>query len=107
MERPPYAHRKPHIATGVDAEPRPSASGDIGRVAAASAPLRPSPTSMPAASPYLTNPLRIASPQYRRNTAAWSNSCLEQGMNSRCSGRLESDGLPRRRLEVKAMKYGF
>jgi len=70
------------MATGVAAIPSPRASGDMGLGAAASALLRPSLTSTPAANPYLTSSLRITPPQQRRDRLM-IHPCLEQGMNSR------------------------
>src|SRR3954447_12563696 len=59
MYRPPLRHVRPHMATGVDIGPRPRASGDIGLIAAASAPVRLSPINMAVASPYFSSSLRM------------------------------------------------
>jgi hypothetical protein len=59
MYRPPLRHVRPHMATGVDIGPRPRASGDIGLIAAASAPVRLGPISMAVASPYFSSSLRM------------------------------------------------
>ena len=59
MYRPPLRHVRPHMAAGVDVGPRPRDSGDIGLIAAASAPVRLSPISMAVASPYFSSSLRM------------------------------------------------
>ena len=59
MYRPPLRHVRPHMATGMDIGPRPRDSGDIGLIAAASAPVRLSPISMAVASPDCSNLLRM------------------------------------------------
>src|SRR4051812_33209354 len=59
MYRPPLRHVLPHMATGVDIGPRLRDSGDIGLIAAASAPVRLCAISMAVASPYFSSPLRI------------------------------------------------
>src|SRR3954471_23791670 len=59
MYRPPLRHVLPHMATGVDIGPRLRDSGDIGHIAAASAPVRLCPISMAVASPYFSSPLHM------------------------------------------------